>query len=173
MNNISSDIESLIDVVALCVSIMERDKLQTFPQEHLDHQNHLDINDETPNDENMERSEPSDFDYSSDESRGDDINYDPAMDAYSSTSDSDVESPYELERLSRCVARMERESQLDTLDRGPYPLVIQPPTSIAYTTTLVDETISSNAQPSLSTTEHSLSIIDQRPRKRRVRNRKA
>ena len=125
----------------------------------MDHQNHLDTDDE-----NMERSEPIDFDCSSDESRGDDINYDPAMDAYSSTSDTDVESPYELERLSRYFTRMERESQLDTLDRCPYPLVIQPPTSIAYATTLVIEPISLNAQPSTSTTENSLSVIDQIPR---------
>jgi hypothetical protein len=46
------------------------------------------------------------------------------------TSDSDVESPYELERMSIYVTRMERESRLGTLDRGPYPLEIQPPTLV-------------------------------------------
>ena len=71
------------------------------------------------------------------------------------TSDYDVKSPYELERMPRYVTRMERESQLDTLDRGPYPLEIQPPTSIAYATTLVNDPFLSNAQPSTSTTEHS------------------
>ena len=45
------------------------------------------------------------------------------------TSDSDVESPYELERMSIYVTRMERVSRLGT-DRGPYPLKIQPPTLV-------------------------------------------
>ncbi len=45
-------------------------------------------------------------------------------------SDSDVESPNELERMSIYVTRMERESRLGTLNRGPYPLEIQPPTLV-------------------------------------------
>ena len=99
-------------------------------------------------DDNIELTEPIDFDYSSDESLGDHINYDPAMNAYSATSDSDVESPYDPERLSRYVSRMQREIELDTSDRGPYPLEIQPPTSIAYATTLQTSSLQ-HQQPSI------------------------
>ena len=102
MNKIVSDLAFLADKVVLSVGIMERDRYLAFPQEHLDHQNYLVTNDET--DENIGLTEPIDFDYSNDESLEDDINYDLAMDAYSATSDSDVGSPYELERMSRCVS---------------------------------------------------------------------
>ena len=50
---------------------------------------YLDTNDVT--DENIELTKPIDFDYFSDESLGDDINYDPAMDAFSVTNNSGVE----------------------------------------------------------------------------------
>ena len=115
-------------------------------------------------DDNIELTEPIDIYNSGDESLGDHINYDPAMNAYSATSDSDVESPYEPERLSRYVSRMQREIELDTSDRSPYPLEIQPLKSIAYATTLVDDPKSSKVQPSTSTTEHSSLIIELRPK---------
>lgn len=65
---------------------------------------YLDTNDVT--DENIELTKPIDFDYFSDESLRDDINYDPAMDAFSVTNNSGVEQ--QLDRRSRYLSSIHR-----------------------------------------------------------------